>query len=46
METNVSAIATENASGSQYKMRVHEVSSIKLMKNAATLQSPEKNLSV
>ena len=37
--TNASMILTENASRSQYKMNIHEESSIKLTKNASILNS-------
>ena len=43
VQINVSAIAAENASRSQYKVSVHEESSVKLMKNASIHHSPEKN---
>ena len=43
VQTNVSAIAAENASRSRYKTSVHEESSIKLTKKASICHSPEKN---
>ena len=39
VQANASMILTENASRSQYKMNIHEESSIKLTKNASILNS-------
>ena len=43
VQANASAISTENASRSLYKMSVHEESSIKLTKNTSILHSLVKN---